>query len=271
MPTKEEILERATTMYMMDLARTGMPAITPEEDELKEESYWDRARMDLMSGARSLLEEGLAHLESEAESIRDELGIKPAPPPKAVRELEEQLDSVTARLRDTRTRLKEARETIEKLREIKVPPKVIAPPPPEKPVCPAHKVELVKLPEYTLVKGVRVPAEHYFPFGAIVVPEEMFLYQCPIESEYYICEPRKRCELISLNKLKLKLARIIKPIVVRVPRRERVPIVEAAELEPDFNDFLRSVGIGMEEYKLLDQLAKFVMRGEYRRWKKQPY
>lgn len=261
MPTKEEILERATSMYMMDLARTGMPAITPEEDELKEESYWDRARNDLMAGTRSMLEEGLAHLESEAESIRDELGIKPAPPPKAVRELEEQLDSVTTRLRITRTRLKEARETIEKLREIKIPPKVIAAPPPEKTVCPAHKAELTP-----------IIGRHDFPWGLVTVPAEMFLFQCPMEWEYYVCEPRKACELVSLDKLKLRLVRIIKPIAPpRVPVRERERIVEAAELEPNFNDFLREVGIGMEEYKRLDRLAQFVMRSEYRRWKKAPY
>lgn len=266
MPTKSEILAKALELFH----KANPEAPTPEEDELKEGNWFEQARRELMSGLKSQLEGYLAFLEQEAESIRGELGVKPAPPPKEVRELEEQIDIVSSRLQETKTRLREAKRDIERLRAVKIPPKVVAPPP-KKPVCPAHNVELVRLPEKKVVEGEWVPVPQPFPFGDIVVPEETFLYQCPIESEYYICEPRKRCELISLNKLKLKLARIIKPIVVRPPRRERARIIEPAELEPDFNDFIRETGITMEDYRRLDMLAKFVMRSEYRRWKARPY
>lgn len=255
MPTHDEILKKALTMYMM--RNPDMPM--PEEDELKEGSWFDAARRELMSGVKSQLEGYLSYLEAEAESIRDELGIKPAPPPREVRELEEQIDSLSVRLGEAKSRLRTAKEEVERLKAVKIPPKVIkAPPKPlEKLMCPAHKIELMP-----------VIGEHAFPWERINVPSEMFLFQCPIEFEYYICEPRKRCELIRLDTLKRRLAAIIKPIT---PPRVRAPILEAAEREPDFVTFLREVGITMEDYRRLDMMGKFVMRGEYRRWKKSPY
>lgn len=261
MPTKPEILELAIKMFQEDMIRKGLEPITPTERELKEGNWFEKARLDLMTGVHSELEGYLAYLKAEAESIEDQLGIKPAPPPREVRELEEQIDIVSGKLSETRGKLREARETIEKLRAVKVPPKVVEvpPPPPKVPVCPAHKVELLP-----------VIGAHLFPWGRVDVPGEMFLFQCPEEFEYYICEPRKPCELVSLNKLKRKLAVIIKPIVAP-PVRVRAAIVEPAELEPDFKDYLREVGITMNDYKRLDMLGKFVMRSEYRRWKARPY
>lgn len=262
MPTKPEILALAIKMFQEDMIRKGIEPITPTERELKEGNWFEKARLDLMTGVKSQLEEHLTYLETEAESIRDQLGIAPAPPPREVRELVEQIDVVSGKLRETRGKLREAKETIEKLRAVKVPPKIVEapPPPPKVPVCPAHKVELIP-----------VIGAHQFRWGRIEVPSEMFLFQCPIEFEYYICEPRKACELVSLDKLKLKLVRIIKPIVPsRVPpaRRLRVP---TAEIQPDFPDYLRECGITLEEYRRLDHTGKTVMRNEYRRWKEQPY
>ena len=50
LPTKEEILQRAKEMFMEQQARLGLPAITPEETELKEAGLFDQARADLMRG-----------------------------------------------------------------------------------------------------------------------------------------------------------------------------------------------------------------------------
>lgn len=266
MPTKDEILTEAVRMFMEE--RPGAPS--PEEHELKEGSYFERARLKLMSGVRSQLEEYLAYLESEATGIRDELGIKPELPPGEIRELEEQIDVVSVRYAETKKKLREAKETIERLRAVKVPPKIVAAPP-TKPLCPAHKVELLP-----------VIGDHTFPWGRMSVPSEMFLFQCSEEFEYYICEPRKACVLISLDKLKLKLMRIIKPppapptVVAPVPFRRPTypyipPALEAVEREADFKTYLREVGITYEDYLRLETIGKFVMREEYRRWKAKPY
>lgn len=273
LPRKDEIIARAIALFQQDMIARGLTPITPTEAELKEGNWFEKARIDLMSGVKSQLEGYLSYLESEVEGIREQLGITPAPPPPTVRELEEDLDILTARHQETKKRLREAKKEIELLRAVKVPPKVVEapPPPPEKPLCPAHKVELLP------VVGV-----HHFPWGTLGtirkideesivmggVPGEMFLYQCPEEREYYICEPRKRCELVSLDKLRRKLAAIIKPIEVRVPRER---IVEPAELATDFDAFLADAGITREDYNRLDRLGKFVMRSEFRRWKARPY
>lgn len=50
MPSKAEILQRAKEMFMEQQARTGLPAIAPEESELKETGLFDLARADLMRG-----------------------------------------------------------------------------------------------------------------------------------------------------------------------------------------------------------------------------
>jgi hypothetical protein len=268
MPTHDEIIKEAIKKFM--LANPDAP--TPTESELKEGSWFDAARRELMSGVKSQLEEYLAYLEAEAESIQDELGIKPAPPSKEVSELEEQVDILSVKLDEARRKMRNAREEVEKLKAVKVPPKVVKPPPkePEGPVCPTHKVELIDVAAIQPVTGWE------FPWGRVFVPSEMFLYQCPQEFEYYICEPRKRCEFIRLDTLRRRLAAIVKPIAPKMPRPPRAaaprypyvpPIVEAAEREAAFETYLKEVGITKAEYNRLDTIGKFVMRQEYRRWK----
>ncbi len=257
MPTEMEILAKAIELFQK--ANPGAP--TPKEDKLKIEGYWEDARKELLIGARFQLEGYLANLESEAVSIHDELGVKADLPPKEVSELEEHLSSVIARLSGTKKRLKEVREAIDELRGVKVPEKVIV----RKSVCPTHKEELIA-----------VIGPHQFRWGRIDVPSQMFLFQCPIEFEYHICEPGKACVLVSLDKLKLRLARIIKPIAPARPApapglRNATRFDEPSELEPNFTDFLAEVGIKMEDYKRLDRLGQFTMRSEYRRWKMRPY
>jgi hypothetical protein len=48
-PTKEEIYAKALEIFMQEMYASGMQDVrTPEENELKEGSYWDRARLELM-------------------------------------------------------------------------------------------------------------------------------------------------------------------------------------------------------------------------------
>jgi hypothetical protein len=47
-PSKDEILDLAKKMYMEDCAKHGIQPLTPEEDELKEMGYFERARLALM-------------------------------------------------------------------------------------------------------------------------------------------------------------------------------------------------------------------------------
>lgn len=138
MPTKEEILARATEIFMEERAKLGLPAITPEESELREGSYWERARSELMSGIRSELERYLSELESEAEKVREELGIeKPPPVPERLTELENKLARLERRYKTTKERLKKAEEELRKIREKKPP---VAPPPPKPPPAPPPPV-----------------------------------------------------------------------------------------------------------------------------------
>ena len=123
MPTKEEILAKAIELFQKDLILKGLPVITPEESELKEANFFEKARAELMTGIRSELEKYLSDLESEADKIREELGIeKPAPVPERLTELENKLSRVEDRYKTTKERLKEAEEELRKIREAKPPP-----------------------------------------------------------------------------------------------------------------------------------------------------
>jgi hypothetical protein len=53
LPEKAEILQRAKEMFMENQALSGLPAITPEENELKESGLFEEARSDLMRGEES--------------------------------------------------------------------------------------------------------------------------------------------------------------------------------------------------------------------------
>jgi len=48
-PKKNEILERAKRMEMVDIVGKGLPSLTPEDYELKESGSYERAKRDLMS------------------------------------------------------------------------------------------------------------------------------------------------------------------------------------------------------------------------------
>jgi hypothetical protein len=134
MPTRDEILKRAIELF--HIANPQLPTITPEEDELKESSFWNRARDELMSGLRAALEEYLHYLESEADRTREELGIeKPLPSSERLTELENQLARIEERYNATKQRLSEAEEALREVREAKppTPPPTLPPAPPPTP------------------------------------------------------------------------------------------------------------------------------------------
>ena len=132
MPTVEEIRARAIELYMMD--QPPELRITPEDHELKEENYWRRAQLDIMSGGwadvRSEQEEMVRFHEEEAKRLREELGEKIEVTPEEVRDLKETITDLRSKYRQARKNLKEAEEQIETLEEEK---KRIPPPPPPKP------------------------------------------------------------------------------------------------------------------------------------------
>jgi hypothetical protein len=138
MPERDEILKRALELF--HVANPQLPTITPEEDELKEGSYWNRARDELMSGIHAALEEYLHYLETEADRAREELGIeKPLPTSEHLTELEDKLSTLEQRYKIAKERLAETEEELRKVREAKPPtPPVAAPtPPPTPPSAPA--------------------------------------------------------------------------------------------------------------------------------------
>jgi len=134
MPVKDEIIEKAIELFHE--ANPDLPHITPTEPELKEASYFERARTDLMSGVRASLEEYLRYLESEADTVREELGVKkPLPTSERFVELESKLRRVEERYKTTKKTLKATEEEIRRIRE-RPPPVVAPPPPPPVPLAP---------------------------------------------------------------------------------------------------------------------------------------
>jgi len=135
MPTRDEILDKALEIFFKE----NPDAPTPEEEELKEGSYWERARQELMTGFKSQLEAYLAYLEEETAKTREALGVAPPPPPPRLEELELQLSTLRERYETTKRRLKEAEEEIERIRAAKPPS---PPPPPPMGLTPEEKTRL---------------------------------------------------------------------------------------------------------------------------------
>lgn len=64
-PDREAILAKAIELYQKDMALKGLPAITPEEQELKESGYWEQARDLLMYGEQRIVDaQVLAYIDS---------------------------------------------------------------------------------------------------------------------------------------------------------------------------------------------------------------
>ena len=196
MPRREEILARAVELFMFD--HPGAP--TPEEYELREANYWERARLDIMTGIRSQLEEYLASLESEAETVREELGIeKPPPPPERMMELEAEVAGLERRNIEAKRRLREAREEIERLRELKPPPPPPPPPPPVGGLGPDEKRRLEDIFRRTFTEaGIpRLPAGAISAFRDELATLQEDLKEVPRERAFSLA--RRRIEDLALT------------------------------------------------------------------------
>jgi tetratricopeptide (TPR) repeat protein len=168
MPTRLEIYNKAVELKNRELEREGLPTyklaasekdIDPKvEAELREGSYWDRARSELMSGYREELEEcKRLYLEELGEMkkaideyvrILREMGVEPPEWTLPRHELEERVVRLTrerdrykeeasarlAQLKRVRKELEETKKIIKELQEkLRAPPAPPAPPPPPKP------------------------------------------------------------------------------------------------------------------------------------------
>lgn len=234
MPTKSEILERAKELFFKE--RPEAP--TPEEEELKEGNYLERARLDIMTGVRSELERYLAYLESEEEKVREELGIeKPLPAEERIREVEDKLSTLEVRYKTTRERLAEAREEIKKM---KAPPPIAPPPPPVK--IPPVRRPLKDFPEQMKVLRERLEREMRSQFlREGLSEEEWFANRGTViriirESiALYAEEEKEKAEPKILERVDRVVNELIKKIKVRPPPPVVIPPVmvpPAVEIVP---------------------------------------
>lgn len=229
MPTKEEIKEKAIEIFQEEYLRThpeARVAPTPEEKELKEGSYWERARSELMSGVRSDLEKYLHYLEEEAEKVREALGIKPPP---ELPELMKRLEDLEAKYRRAREQLREARKQLEearkKIEELKKPP----PPPPPPPEIPKPPVgALTEFPEQIekLRKDLMAEAETQF-IRAGLTREDFLAHRADVAAIFRTAllmhgeKPKKEAEEEIIKYFNREVERLIRrvkrPPVVRPP------------------------------------------------------
>jgi hypothetical protein len=152
MPTEDEIYARALQIFHE--ANPQLPTITPEKDELIEGSYWTRAHNELMSGIRAALEQYLSQLESEADRVREELGVeKPLPTDERLTELENQLANVERRYNAAKDQLKAAEGEIRKIHEAKPPAPPLPPPRPPMGLTEEQKALLEDLFKSTFIEA----------------------------------------------------------------------------------------------------------------------
>lgn len=67
MPSREEILKRAVEIAKAEQAQAGLPALTPSEEELKENGYFEEARLDLMRVDQKALADQQKYVSEAAE------------------------------------------------------------------------------------------------------------------------------------------------------------------------------------------------------------
>lgn len=142
LPSKEEIHEKAEKLYIEEAVKKGLPPITPEESELKEGSYWERAKQQLMREPGRA--EALEYLERMARDyglrvVPERLAEKAEEPPIVERQLREE----KAKRREVEKTL-EARESeaheLERRVEVAMPVVEVAPPPIREPVAEGEMV-----------------------------------------------------------------------------------------------------------------------------------
>ena len=296
LPTKEEILEKATRIFVEEFLKThpGEAPPTPTEKELKEGSYWDRARRELMSSARSQLEKYLHYLESEAEKIREALKIeKPAPPEERIRELELEVSTLREKYKAARKRLKEAEEEIRRLEEklrrappppppkppVKAPPPKVLPPVPER--CPIDGTLLTQIHRipiaFRLVRPLTAEEEYWRARLGLPVPTgELRYVEIPPTMKVWMCEREHYFERDATGRLvqrtpefiyrkilreRARLEKIVYPPRVAPPVvppiYRRPPLPRPVKTQDLWWDWLERVkGISREQYMKLSEAEK---------------
>lgn len=156
MPTEDEIRDEALRLFYAEHPE----APTPEDEELKEGSYWERARLSLMSGHASELERYAHDILSELEQVKTyidervrelrQLGVEPpewtlpkeeliarvATLSRDIADLKASVERLLEERRWAERQFREVREAVERLRrELEerarppAPPPAAAPPP----------------------------------------------------------------------------------------------------------------------------------------------
>ncbi len=106
LPTRGEIRDKAVEIFMEEAIKKGLPAVTPEEEELREGSFWERARDQLMRERTAALDAERSYLEQMA----SELGLKIVPA--QVAERVEELKDTMEKLREEQRRRREAEKAL---------------------------------------------------------------------------------------------------------------------------------------------------------------
>ena len=164
-PTRDEIRAKALELYMQEAYRTGLKDIpTPEDYELKEDNYWQRAQRELMTSPEAAAtDELLSYLEYSASEL-EEVAVK-SEDLKKLLEASRELESVEEKIRDLKRKRKIEQEQA-KLRIAELESKLAegrekAPPAPPAPPKGLGKEQIEKL-EATFrrifeERGARVP------------------------------------------------------------------------------------------------------------------
>jgi hypothetical protein len=79
LPTREEILKRATGNRLEEQVKKGLPSITPEEKELKETGEFEKARVELMRGQGSEVHSQIERYVSELNEQLEPEGFRVVP------------------------------------------------------------------------------------------------------------------------------------------------------------------------------------------------
>jgi hypothetical protein len=79
LPTKEEILEKAKEISMIDQVKQGIEPITPEESELKETGLFEQARDELMRGEDTIISEDVLRYVDELKAELAPMGFTVTP------------------------------------------------------------------------------------------------------------------------------------------------------------------------------------------------
>lgn len=118
LPTTAEIRARAIELFQEEFIRThpGEVAPDPEDEELREDGFWDRAKHELMTGAKSQIEEMIYFYEDQAKQLRKGLGMETEVTPERLDELRDTISDLRKRYGEAKRSLKKAEGELEESR-----------------------------------------------------------------------------------------------------------------------------------------------------------